>query len=172
MTNHICTLDGCEKPSRNKNSAALCKMHYHRQYRHGGVDMVATKSGISASLGRRYKTKHAPSHPLASKHGNVYVHRMVLFDAIGYGPHSCHWCGADVAWLPKGTPGELHPDHLNGDGADNHIVNLVASCRGCNTLRGSQARSEALREAGWWSGNDTIAHLATGGRRPLVEPAA
>lgn len=165
-----CEIDGCSKPARSR-TAELCKMHYHRQYRHGSTSMVATRSGVSVSNGRKYKTKHAPRHPLASKHGIVYVHRMVLFDAIGYGPHACHWCGTEVDWKPKGTPGELQPDHLNNQGDDNRLENLAPSCRSCNAGRAGQARSKALREAGWWSGNDTIAHLRNGGRAQPIEAA-
>ena len=144
-------------------------MHYHRQYRHGSVDMVSTQSGITASLGRRYRTKYEPHHPLASKHGIVYVHRKVLYDEIGPGPHACHWCGAEIDWKPKGTPGELQPDHLNNDGADNRPENLVPSCRRCNTTRGSQRKADALRAAGWWSKRDTIAALKTHGRADRIE---
>lgn len=171
MTDATCTIDDCEKPSRNKRGGAMCKMHYHRWYRHGDVNKVAHKSDVSASLGRRYKTKHMPSHPLASKHGIVYVHRQVLFDAIGVGPHTCHWCGVLVEWVGKCEPNELQPDHLNGDGADNRIENLVPSCRTCNTTRGGQARAQALRAAGWWSSHDTIDRLASGGRREPIEAA-
>jgi len=172
MTNATCTLDGCEKPSRGGTTGALCPMHYHRQYRHGDVNAVAHQSGVTASLGRRYRTKYKPQHPLASKHGVVYVHRMVLFDAIGPGVHACHWCGTDVEWARKGEPRELQPDHLNGDGADNRIENLVPACRSCNSGRGAQARHDALRAAGFWSVNDTIAELKAGGRAKRVEPAA
>lgn len=171
MNQRTCTVDGCEKKPRSAN-ADWCPMHYHRWYRHGSVHKVATEAGITASLGRRYRTKYAPRHPLASKHGIVYVHRMVLFDAIGRGPHSCHWCETEIDWAPKGDPRELQPDHINGDGSDNRIENLVPSCRRCNTTRGGQARSDALRDAGFWSGNDTVAHLKSGGRAPRVEPAA
>lgn len=147
-------------------------MHYHRWYRHGDVNKVAHKSGITASLGRRYTSTYAPDHPLASAHGKVYTHRLVLFDAIGPGPHACHWCETEVDWLPKGDPRSLQPDHLNGDGSDNRIANLVPSCPSCNTTRGSQARSDALRAAGFWSGNDTVANCKSQGRAPRVEPAA
>jgi hypothetical protein len=147
-------------------------MHYHRQYRHGDVNAVAHKSGVTASMGRRYRTRYAPTHPLASKHGIVYEHRQVLYDAIGGGVHHCFWCGTDVEWAPKGDPKELQPDHLNGDGADNRIENLVPSCRRCNTTRGIQARHDALREAGFWSVNDTIAELKSGGRAERIVRSA
>lgn len=169
MHQFTCTLPDCDKPSRNKSSAALCKMHYHRQYRHGSTNKVATEAGITVSLGRRYRTRYKPGHPLASKHGVVYEHRLVLFDTIGYGPHACHWCEAEVDWLPKGDPRCLQVDHLNNDGGDNRPENLAPSCMSCNSGRAIQRRADALRAAGWWSQNDTIAALKSGGRRPRIE---
>jgi hypothetical protein len=169
MTQPTCTLDGCEKPSRNKGGGAMCKMHYHRQYRHGDTTKVASETTVTASLGRRYKRTTKAGHPLADKYGRLYLHRLVLFDAIGFGPHLCHWCDTEIDWLPKGDPRELQSDHLNSDGADNRLVNLVPSCRSCNTTRGSQARAQALRDAGWWSEHDTIARLAANGRTVPVE---
>lgn len=164
MTDRTCVIEGCDKPRRSAG-ADWCKMHYHRWYRHGSTDKVATRAGITASLGRRYRVVAAKGHPLAMANGRAYEHRVVLFDAIGPGPHACHWCGTEVDWLTKGDPANLLPDHVNGDGADNRVANLVPSCGPCNSARGSKARAEALREAGWWSHHDTIAHLANGGRR-------
>ena len=165
MPNPTCIIDGCEKPARSAK-ADWCKMHYHRWYRHGSTDKVATQSDISVSLGRRYRTRYNPRHPLAFKYGNVYVHREVLYDEIGPGPHPCHWCAHPVDWLTKGHPDNLLPDHLNNDGGDNRIENLVPSCGVCNSTRGSQRRMDALRDAGWWSNNDTVGALGT--RRPRV----
>lgn len=156
MNDHTCAVPECVKPLRS-SGAEWCAMHYHRWYRHGSVNKVSAKADLTVSKGRRYKHKHRPDHPLAFKGGLVYEHRMVLFDAIGYGPHACHWCGTEVDWKPKGEEGELHPDHLNGYGDDNRLENLVPACRRCNTTRGAQARSDALRAAGWWSRNDTVA---------------
>jgi hypothetical protein len=164
----ICDIDGCEKPARTA-AAAWCKMHYHRWYRHGDPHRVATEASVAVSHGRRYRSLYLPRHPLAGSGGRVYAHRAVLYDKIGPGPHPCHWCGALVDWLPKAHPNELQPDHLNGMGDDNRPENLVASCRPCNVGRGNQARGEALRAAGWWSRNDTISALRSGGRRaPIV----
>jgi hypothetical protein len=140
-------------------------MHYHRWYRHGSTDRVATRAE-SISLGRRYRTVSAKGHPLAHANGRAYEHRVVLYDHIGIGPHACHWCDAEVDWLPKGNPRELQPDHLNNDGADNRIENLVPACRSCNSTRGLQRRADALRAAGWWSNNDTVGKLAP--RKPRV----
>lgn len=160
-----CTIDGCEKPLRSPG-ADWCKMHYHRWYRHGTTDKVATN--IRVGRPRRYRTISAKGHPLAGANGRAYEHRVVLYDAIGPGEHSCHWCGVAIHWAAKGDPGELQPDHLNGDGADNRIDNLVPSCRGCNTTRAIQRRSDILRDMGFWSGNDTVAACAGQARRPRI----
>lgn len=166
-----CEVEGCDKPTRS-GAAVLCAMHYHRAYRHGSVDKAASSSGVSVRAPRKYTSRYAPRHPLASKNGTVYTHRLVLFDAIGYGPHACYWCGTLVDWKRKGQDGELHPDHLNGQGDDNRLENLAPSCRGCNTGRAMQARSVALREQGWWSNHDTIAELSGRTRRAPIEAAA
>lgn len=165
-----CTVEGCDKPLRSAR-ATYCAMHYHRVYRHGSPDAVSSQAGVTASLGRRYRQQHAPDHPLAMRNGQVYVHRKVLYDTIGPGQHTCHWCGTSIRWAPKGTPGMLVPDHVNGLGDDNRPENLVPSCVGCNNARGQQARSAALRDVGFWSGNDTVANLTTGARRPTIVAA-
>ena len=169
MPNPTCTIDGCTKPARSAK-AEWCKMHYHRWYRHGSTDKVSTRSDITASLGRRYRVVPAKGHPMAMANGRAYEHRVVLYDELGPGPHACHWCGTEVDWLTKGDPANLIPDHVNGDGADNRLANLVPSCTPCNTTRALQARSEALRAAGWWSSHDTVARLANTSRRPPIHP--
>jgi len=71
-----------------------------------------------------------------------------------------------VTWDKDTTdPDGLQVDHLNSIKDANDRDNLVVSCRGCNVGRGAQARSDRLREAGWWSTHDTVAVL---GRRPRV----
>lgn len=162
-----CTVDGCSKPLRSK-FALYCAMHYHRWYRHGDPGKVATKSGVSVSLGRRYRRVHIAGHPLADASNGVWEHRAVLYDKIGLGPHPCHWCGTPVDWVARDQPDALQVDHLNNDGGDNRPENLVPSCRPCNVGRGSQRREDALREAGWWSNNDTRANLKNQRRRPRV----
>lgn len=158
MGNPTCIIDGCDKASRSK-SPALCPMHYHRQYRHGKVTRVS-KGTPGASNGRRYKTQAIKGHPLAGAENKIYVHRRVLFDAIGPGVHNCHWCGTELEWfLDKGHERSLHVDHLNDVGDDNRIENLVPCCVGCNNAKAGARRHNALRDAGFWSVNDTVAHL-------------
>lgn len=167
MSKPTCILPDCTKLSRS-NAPALCPMHYHRAYRHGDTNKVAHRSGVTASYGRRYKTVTAKGHPLAQSQGRVYEHRLVLWEAIGPGWHACHHCSRPVNWdYGKGHPDTLQVDHLNNRGDDNRPENLVPSCGDCNTARGAQRRADALRDAGWWSVNDTIAALKVG-RRPRI----
>lgn len=79
-----------------------------------------------------YMTEKRPGHPVAHADGRVRVHRAVLYDKIGPGPHPCHWCGSSVDWY--GIP-ELVSDHLDGDTWNNDPGNLVPSCNGCNAVR-------------------------------------
>ncbi len=168
MSNPTCTLPECNKPSRSK-SPALCPMHYHRAYRHGDVNKVAHNSGVTASHGRRYKRQRAVGHAVADAHGMAYVHRVVLWDSIGSGEHACHHCQRTVSWdHGKGHPDTLQVDHLNNLGDDNGPENLVPSCGDCNSTRGAQRRAAALREAGWWSVNDTVDALRGTQRRPRI----
>lgn len=69
-------------------------------------------------------------HPLADRVGRVAEHRRVLYDAIGPGPHPCHWgCGKVLGW---GGVSGLNADHLDGDRLNNALDNLVPSCGPCN----------------------------------------
>lgn len=162
----VCSVENCDRPTRSAR-AEWCKMHYHRWYRHGSVQKVATGSGITASHGRRYRSLHLPRHPLAGESGKVYEHRAVLYDKIGPGSHACHWCLATVVWSLVRARDELQVDHLNNVGDDNRPSNLVPSCRRCNAGRAVQARSDALRAAGWWSSHDTIASLRPGRKQAV-----
>ena len=159
MTNPNCTMPDCAKPSRSK-SASLCPMHYHRAYRHGDANRVSHHSGLTVSFGRKYKRKNAKGHAVADANGMAYVHRIVLWDTIGPGAHPCYHCKRTVSWdNGKGHPDVLQVDHLNNHGDDNRPENLVPACKECNSARGAQRRSDALREAGFWSVNDTISTL-------------
>lgn len=147
----------------------MCKMHYHRWYRHGDHAMVATNIKTTQDCGK-YLIVELPQHPVASPCGKAYVHRVVLFDTIGPGAHPCHWCSTLVAWdLPSTDPRGLQVDHLNQARDDNRPENLVPSCGDCNVGRASQRRSDQLRSMGFWSKNDTVAELLVQQRKPRVE---
>ena len=154
----ICVIEGCVKQTRT-GKADLCKMHYHRQYRHGDVSVVG--SVIHTRTAGSYKRLYLPGHPLADAIGLVYTHRAVLYDVVGPGPHPCHWCGTAVDWQAAGS-GYLQADHVNGDREDNRPENLVPSCGPCNSRRASRRRVERLRERGLWARHDTVAALRNG----------
>ena len=77
-------------------------------------------------------------HPMATKGGFLYEHRKVLFDEIGWGPHKCFWCGAEIEWMPgeRTKKGALVVEHFNGNKSDNNIKNLIPSCHRCNSRLG------------------------------------
>lgn len=168
MTNPTCAVEGCTKPARSPNpripESSWCPMHYHRWYRHGDLN----RSGVGSSFVRKYRSVYMPGHPLAAESGKVYVHRLVLFNKIGPGEHSCHWCDKKVTWTVRRGPDKLVADHLDDAGDNNHPDNLVPSCAYCNTTRGKAARLARLQSAGWWSSHDTVARLRSEKRRKFV----
>jgi len=92
------------------------------------------------ALHRRKKYRYAyiylyrPHHPVADRSGRVQEHRMVLYDAIGPGPHPCHWHGGEATLTWGGITG-IHVDHIDGDPSNNCRENLVPSCQSCNKSR-------------------------------------
>jgi len=156
-----CSVEGCAKPARSAR-AEWCAMHYHRWYRHGDVNKVATGSSTYV---RKYRTTQDPGHPLAPPSGRIYVHRRVLFEKIGPGAHACHWgCGRVVRWMTGRADDMLIADHVDGQGDNNDPENLVPSCLTCNTNRTVPHRVAVLRAAGWWSSHDTVARTRAGRR--------
>jgi hypothetical protein len=74
-------------------------------------------------------------HPLAGPTGNLFEHRKVLYDAIGPGPHPCHWnplSHCENTALEWGGLHGINVDHLNDTPDDNRLENLVVSCLRCN----------------------------------------
>jgi hypothetical protein len=137
----ICTVEGCEKPAKRSNGKyfdRFCSMHRARVTRHGDPSVrLRTLQPFMHSNG--YMQQRNPDHPLAMANGCVYVHRAVLYAAIGDSTHRCHWCEIEVRWCGE-TPHELVPDHLDDDRTNNNPANLVPSCRQCNTRRACVGR--------------------------------
>lgn len=133
----MCVVPNCTNPRGYSNG--VCNSCWYRLKRTGTLERREFK--------RRTRTSHGyitltgcQAHPLGGPDGNLYEHRRVLYDAIGEGPHACHWCQAEVKWARqsgRGCPkGNLVPDHLNGHKTDNRIENLVPACNRCNSRRG------------------------------------
>lgn len=84
-----------------------------------------------------YMLHRRRDHPLARPSGIVFVHRTVLYDAIGPGSHPCHWCGVSLWWEHK-YPTQMTAlivDHVDGDRTNNDLANLVPCCHRCNISR-------------------------------------
>lgn len=92
----------------------------------------------------KYMTATRPDHPTAHADGRVRVHRAVLYDKVGPGADSCHWCGAVISWFAVGG-GELVADHVDGDTWNNDPENLVPSCIACNGTRRLSERTHCSR---------------------------
>lgn len=106
MTSLTCTVESCEKPSRNK-SAALCKMHYHRQYRTGNI-------GGAAELIRKQRSEHCHVEGCTKpdtegglcsmhaarkrRHGDVSTVIIPEDRALPTGEHHHNWAGSEVGY--------------------------------------------------------------------------
>src|ERR1051326_797329 len=56
------------------------------------------------------------------------AHRVIMLREYGPGPHQCYWCAARTD--------KWQVDHLDDDGENNSLSNMVFSCGDCNKLRG------------------------------------
>lgn len=121
----VCALLGCARKCKGRG---LCALHLNRMK--SGIPLDYTPPKLAR---KRYRLVTRPAHPLADRRGRVYVHRMVLYDAVGGGRLPCYWCGAPLEWR-----GNLFVDHLNHDRHDNTPRNLVPACNGCNAGRTSK----------------------------------
>jgi hypothetical protein len=137
----LCEVEGCARPHCTQG---LCNTHYAALRRNG--DLVKRRSGAPRRPGHVVvnfegrRALYAPEHVLARKSGLVAEHQLVLFDAIGLGPHRCHWCDE---WTNWGWPmrHKLTVDHVNWDPTNNAIENLVPACHPCNSKRHRQPQA-------------------------------
>jgi len=130
-----CTVSGCTRP---KYARSVCVMHYTRLRRDGHV-------GSTLSQKRAYGSGHinedgylvvrGAGHLLATSQDKLLAHRGVLYDAIGPGPHPCHWCARSLPWQGKTAADCINVDHLDFNRLNNARQNLVPSCLDCNTKR-------------------------------------
>jgi len=113
-------------------------MHYCRLRAHGspgGAARLIGEPGEGSIDPNGYRVLYLPDHQLARAQGKVMEHRVVLFDAIGPGTHSCYWCGVPVSWERASGTKTLVADHLDGRRLNNRRQNLVPSCIPCNSRR-------------------------------------
>ena len=132
----MCSVDGCELPTRSASSP-YCEKHYMRFYRNGKTDRKITASVREHSHG--YVLEPARGHFLARGSSHAYQHRLVYHREHGDGPFLCHWCGLAATW------DDMHVDHLDDDKKNNAAENLVASCPECNQKRGQHKIQKTWR---------------------------
>lgn len=82
-----------------------------------------------------------PGHPVAGKRDFAFVHRVALYDKVGPGSHTCHYCSAVVTWFE-----DLEVDHVDHDKSNNEPANLVPCCVSCNRARWNRAKTGCPRE--------------------------
>lgn len=133
-----CSAGDC---SRKAAVRGLCRTHYSRWVSTGDPDGLKRAPNGSGWLCHGYRVQMMPDHPLASRLGRVFVHRVVLYGKIGPGEHACHWCNKPVSWDRRENGGEftLIADHVDENTLNNDPSNLVPSCWKCNVGRGKAA---------------------------------
>ena len=102
--------------------------------------------GLKLANPKARRRVYLPNHSLADKSGYVQQSRVILYQRIGPGWHSCHWCGKKVRWttLYGKTKHCLVADHVNDDELDDSPDNLVPSCQSCNGTRWHQVSDDEL----------------------------
>lgn len=139
----FCRISGCVnlRPYAGGGRRSVCETHRNRKKKTGSyLEDAPIRRNTGGSLHPSgYWIDTWRGHPLAHVDGKVLRHRVELFNKLGPGVHSCHWCEHSLEWsLEKGDPSELTADHLDGDKQNNRPENLVPSCRGCNKVRACQ----------------------------------
>lgn len=133
-----CSVSGC---TRVQHCRGLCERHYTRIRKTGSYEAVfgSTKEvGTIRVIAKGYVQIKVPGHPTAYKPtGWALLHRKLMWDAFGEGPHPCWGCGKSLEWSSSGDyqssySSALVVNHLNEDTSDNTLKNLTFSCNQCN----------------------------------------
>lgn len=139
------TLKGRPKSAETRQRMSEAAKRRSQQHLQRMSDVNAGKRAGQAADGSYIRDGYRvltglQGHPLAHRargfrgRGEVLEHRKVLYDAIGPGPHLCHWgCGKTLEW--GGLTGII-VDHLDDNKLNNSAENLVPSCNHCNMYRG------------------------------------
>lgn len=123
--------------ARRARQGQFCSDTCRKSYRSNNSRRQIGKGRFLDASG--YVRVRAPAgHPLDINQ-SVREHRVVLFDAHGYGPYECHWCGKPLKWRT------MHIDHLDDDKTNNALANLVPACPRCNMKRGQSKSVETQR---------------------------
>ncbi len=166
-----CTYTGCEGVARTRG---WCALHYARWKKHKdpSVVLLHVTPFTGAAEGTRLRIKaywrvKIPNHPMADKKGWVIEHRMLMYDRFGPGPHPCWCCCEELKWEPfargASTKGKIVINHLNEDGHDNRMKNLVFSCVECN--RKYSQMFQLMDQFGLRKRADTVSTQISIGRR-------
>jgi uncharacterized Zn-finger protein len=119
-----CRVENCQGKYKAKN---LCETHYQRFRKYGSTE-AREHPRLAA---HRYRQVVRRGHPLACKTTErVLEHRLVMFEAIGFGRVACVWCGKPIAFKLG-----LVVDHLDHNRQNNIETNLLPSCVSCNSAR-------------------------------------
>lgn len=123
-----CLVQKCNEAA-TRSKGTLCEKHYYRLRRNGSFELNPIIGKYITDAGY-VKILHR-DHPLADSNGNVYEHRMIVYDSLNNNIPMCFWCGEELTW------NNAVVDHLNENKSDNRLNNLVVSCNNCNRARGA-----------------------------------
>jgi hypothetical protein len=136
-----CKTEGCNNKA-TRVGHGVCESCYYRIRRNGNAQKRVPSYRYITGAG--YIKLLKPEHPLADSSGDVYEHRMIVYDILKGSMPACYWCGTALEWSTAVI------DHLNENKKDNDKQNLVVSCNNCNRSRGAMLpmiknlREEAL----------------------------
>ncbi len=134
-----CEVRNCSK--KRHYTKNWCRKHYTRWLKYGDTKtvLISGRKGDPEGFRREkagYWRVKCSDHPLADSKGWVLEHRMKLYDKLGKGPHPCWACGETLTWKlwrrDETRQGRIVVNHLNEDGLDNRLRNIVISCNLCN----------------------------------------